>query len=54
MEIKYIPFIINNMTCFEHYIMSRFPKLGFLKELLGVCEINEKLLINSIINVKLK
>ncbi len=27
MEIKYIPFIINNMTCFEQYIMSRFPKL---------------------------
>ncbi len=51
MEIKYIPFIIKNMKCFEQYIMSRFPKLGFMKELLGVCEINEKLIINWIINM---
>lgn len=36
-ESKYIPFgVINSMKCIIHYATSRFPKLGFVKELTGV------------------
>ncbi len=46
-----VPFIlIYNMKCIKHYITSRFPKLGFVKELQGGCEFNEKLTINKIFN----
>ncbi len=34
------------MKSIKHYIKSKFLKLGFMKELQGVCEINEKLIIN--------
>ncbi len=48
---KCIPFIvINHMKCIKHYIMSRFP-IGFVKELQGVYEFNEKLIINEIIKM---
>ncbi len=44
---KLVPFIvIYNMKCIKHYIMSKFPKLGFVKEMQGGCEFNEKLKIN--------
>ncbi len=42
---KYIV-VINNITCIKHYIMSRFPKLRFVKELQWVCKFNEKRIIN--------
>ncbi len=46
-EIKCIPsVIINNMVCIKHYIMPKCPELGFVKELLEVCEFNEKLITN--------
>ncbi len=35
----------------KHYIMLRFPKLGFVKELQEVCEFNEKLIINEVIKI---
>ncbi len=45
--IKLVPFIvIYNMKCIKYDITSRFPKLGFVKELQGGCEFNEKLTIN--------
>ncbi len=34
-------------TLIKHYITSRFPKLGFVKELQGGCEFNERLTIKS-------
>ncbi len=45
---KNIPFVvIDNMKCIKHCItLSRFPKLWFVKELQGVCEFNEKQIIN--------
>ncbi len=33
------------MKCIKHYITARFPKLGFAKELQGVYDFNEKLII---------
>ncbi len=43
------------MKCIKYYITSRFPKLGFMKELQGICEFNEKLIINWIIkNILIK
>ncbi len=35
-----------HMKWIKHYITSRFPKLGFVKELQGACEFNEKLTMN--------
>ncbi len=44
---KRVPFIvIFNMKWIKHYITSRFPKLGFVKELHEGCEFNEKLTMN--------
>ncbi len=37
-----VPFIvIYNMECINHNITSRFPKLGFVKELQGGCKFNK-------------
>ncbi len=44
---KIFPFIvIYNMKCIKQYITSKFPKVGFVKELQGACEFIEKLTIN--------
>ncbi len=52
---KYIPFVlINNMECIKHNIMSRFPKLVFVKELQRFHEFKEKLIINYIIQINEK
>ncbi len=43
---KLVPIIvIYNMKCTEHYFISGFPKLGFVKELQVGWEFNEKLTI---------
>ncbi len=39
------------MKCIKQYITARFPKLGFVKELQGVYEFNEKLIINKMIKM---
>jgi len=35
---------MNNSMCIKYYIMSGFPKLGFVMELQGIHEFHEKLL----------
>ncbi len=38
-ERQYISFVVvNNMKSIRQYIISRFPRLWFVKELQGVCE----------------
>ncbi len=37
---------MHNMRGIKHNITSKFPKLGFVKELQGGCEYNKKLTIN--------
>ncbi len=37
---------MKNMKCIKHYITSKFPKLGSVKELQGGCEFNENMTIN--------
>ncbi len=44
---KYILFVvINNIKWIKHYIISRFSKLRYMKEMQEVCEFDEKLIIN--------